>query len=202
MNLPTIIFTTFWQANKIIEDKGCSLSRDGKIFYLKLVKNCYFVNSISLSCPDINKLKWIFEFQKKSLFKLGFLCPQYEMLAEYKKNKDWNLFEKKYINLINKRKEEITNWLFSLKNDSVYFLCCWENTSGKANCHRKTLYDIFNKSKKMNDKFNLFYMHGDYKEHDIENVIQAGRDGYISFVTNQSAQFITNQSVQYRFNNN
>jgi hypothetical protein len=91
------------------------------------------------------------------------------MLTKYKKDKDWDAYQKHFIELIKKRKVVIRDWVNSLKPDWVYFLCCWENTSSGAHCHREILYKAFSESQTISKKIIPIYRSGEkiYKKEGV-----------------------------------
>lgn len=135
-----LIFTTFWDADYFLKNNEYSLCK---------------VYSIALQHPNLPFISKKFN----PLPTLDFFCPTWEMLSKYKTDKNWDDYTKKYRALLMQRKKEIKEWFNSLKNGS-YMLCCWENTSRGANCHRKLLYDVFVHSKSTKDKAVYIYRHG------------------------------------------
>lgn len=162
MDKPVVIFTTFFEANSKIEQGFIFGYSEKKFIREEIVQyGCQGWNtmaiSIALSKPPVSKLKSIVCMETEMLF-----CPTYEMLVNYKKSKDWDIFSKRYMDLLKLRKKSIHEWIDNLE-PKVYFLCCWENTSNGANCHRKILYDAFSKSKFAKSKMVLLYSHGNVK---------------------------------------
>jgi uncharacterized protein YeaO (DUF488 family) len=158
INKPIIVFINFWGANKRIGD--CKLIIENKEIILQnpvlnpnITNPNFCIYSIALSHPNLKSLKNIHKFNKfDELSRLDFFCPTYDILKNYKDQTIlWDDYDKKFKNLIKRRKNEIVAWVNQLENNMIYFLCCWENTSGKANCHRRILYDAMTKSKKLNN---------------------------------------------------
>ena len=121
----------------------------------------YSIYSIALSCPSLTKLQNI-----KQMPRLDFFCPTYDMLVRYKKDQDWKSYTSDYHKLLKKRRTELKEWLESLNPDHVYLLCCWEDTSFGAHCHREILWKVLSKSETAKRKVIAVYRHGDkiYKE--------------------------------------
>jgi hypothetical protein len=149
MDSPIILLTSFWDADKIIGDKQFTFKKDS-IFRLMEYPMNYDVFSIALAHPSLEKLKHI---QTKLNFgRLDFFCPTYRILMDYKNGGNWDDYVKEYRVLLRKNKKEIMNWMDSLSNNRLYILCCWENISKGANCHRKILHDVFVASKSVCDR--------------------------------------------------
>lgn len=141
-NKPTVIFTTFWHADKMLE-------KDENIV----------VHSVALSHPPLTKLKNINK-HFKPFVRLDMFCPTPEILFKYKEDKDWRAYVKEYRKLLSQRKKEIKGWVKSLEDDKTYALCCWENTSVSAQCHRWLIYYALTDSKTMKDKAIYVCKHG------------------------------------------
>lgn len=161
-----VILTNFWDANLII-DYGFALFRHKNNVLCKVnihskkgVSN-YSVHSIAISHPPLTKLE---NLEKMS--RLDFFCPTYDMLVRYKKDSDWEKYTTDYGKLLKSRRSELKDWMDSLKPERVYILCCWENTSSKANCHRELIYKIFLSSEVAKKKIIPVYRHGNkiYKD--------------------------------------
>jgi hypothetical protein len=115
----------------------------------------FSVHSIALSHPEFKK-----EVNLKGIGRLDFFCPTYDMLKRYKANNDWEAYSKDFIKLIQKRKNTIKEWMDSLKPNWVYFLCCWEDTSGGAHCHRELIHKAFKDSKVASQKIISIFREG------------------------------------------
>jgi len=157
-NRPTVIFTTFWDAQKILE-KGVVVHKE--VFeetnittYIELDNS--EVCSIALSYPKDVKFD--------EMFKLKFFCPTWDLLKKYKEDADWDYYVKKFMDLLSDRKTQVKNWVVDLDPTKVYILCCWENTSNGAHCHRQLIYEAFKKSEWAKGKMNLVYRHGGIKQ--------------------------------------
>lgn len=160
---PCLIFTTFWDVQSLIErfeqTHRLFLEKGDNIYSFDANMIEMSKNSIALRQPEG------MGFDELPLF-----FPTYEMLRNYKQDKNWEVYSAKYFNLIKARKVQIKKWLDSIINpqphtnriytNRIYFLACWENTATGANCHRKLLYDILGSSKYVNDGFLLIYRHG------------------------------------------
>jgi len=139
---PVVIFTTFWNANKIIgniEDKS-NVS----------------VHSIALSHPNLSKLPNL----EEPMDEIDCFCPTKNLLYKYKDDKDWDTYTEGYENILKNRKDKIRRWVDTLEPNRIYILCCWENTSQESICHRKLLYDAFNSSSYTRDKITTVYKNG------------------------------------------
>ncbi len=157
---PVIIFTTFWDAEYIISNKFCIAQQENaaKMVHLNNPLN-YMVNSIALMSPDIERFPLIKE-QFGSFRTLDFFCPTYDILRKYKDDKDWAYYTEKYKELLVRRKDDIKEWISGLENNKAYILCCWENTSKHANCHRQIIYKAISGSKTLKDKVICLYRDG------------------------------------------
>jgi len=165
MNKPVILFTNFWDANKLLQTKHFVFWKGNSLYKVKMnddPKN-YSVLSIALRHPSLDKLPVIKETHSH-LPRLDFFCPTYEMLKDYKGGGKWSDYVVKYKQLMRDRRTDITEWVKSLIPDHVYILCCWENTSKGANCHRKLVFEALSKSKTLRDK--AIYTHRDGSWHD------------------------------------
>jgi len=169
---PVCVFSNFWDVNSIIKNGYFIFSEGAKLYRCRLISEKdkplnYKVYSIALSHPDCKNLPEI----KKccgDLVRINCLCPTYEILSKYKSDKDWDSYTKEYLKLLRLRKDSVKDWIETLNQDTLYFLCCWENTSGKSKCHRQLLYDAIKKSASIRDKAFFVYRHGD-KDEEKEN---------------------------------
>jgi hypothetical protein len=159
-----VIFTSFWDANVIIENKYV-LHHDeaeNKIYKINLFANQsnFEVASIALSHPDFSS-KGLSNLSKCNVYKINELCPTYDLLQRYKEDKNWEKYRKEYYDLIKSRNMKIKSWIESLEEGRAYILCCWENTSKGAHCHREILYEIFNHFDSIKKKVFSIYRHGE-----------------------------------------
>ena len=154
-NKPTIILTTFWDAINISDNCGFMINES----IIHLDKDELEVLSIALAKPKSEKMA---KFPT-----LDFFCPSWDLLKDYKRNRNWDSYTKKYRNILIENKNEIASWVDSL-TQKVYALCCWENTLKGANCHRKIIYDALKSSSRTKDLVNLVYRHGDKSQYNIE----------------------------------
>lgn len=166
-NKAIVVLTNFWDANVLI-DYGFILYKpdnEDKVYKVNLITqrgdSNFEVDSIALSHPPLGKLPNLQHPRR-----LDFFCPTYDMLVRYKRNKDWAEYTKDYYNLLKDRKEDLKDWMDSLKPNHIYFLCCWENTLTGANCHRRLLYKRILSSEIAREKIFPIYRHGEkiYKE--------------------------------------
>jgi len=158
---PTVVFTNFWDANILAQDKYMTYcfheSPTEKKFYMAWLRNYQFY-SIALGMPDASKTPFL-----KDIFRLDHFCPTYDLLMTYKKDGDWDKYRQVYRKLLVYRKDLITDWVDSLEQDKIYILCCWEDTSKKCNCHRKLLFDALKSTSIWKDKAIWVYRHGNGK---------------------------------------
>lgn len=165
MNKPIIIFTNFWDADKIVNDGFIPyVGKDviGKINFICEEDNTpinFSVNSIALMQPPKEKLMTLNRCFK-SIPTIGIFCPTYDILMKYKNGGSWEEYCASFMNLMRYRKPEIKQWLSNLEPNKVYVLCCWENTSGKSKCHRQLIYDAFCNHKNTSDNNILIYRSG------------------------------------------
>lgn len=163
---PILIFTNFWDANSVIDFRFLLLHdvKKEELYRIHLLKNKsgvpenFSVHSIALSHPDLTR-----QANMQSMNRLDFFCPTYDILKRYKGDNNWDAYRKDYTEIIKKRKNIIKDWASSLKPNWVYFLCCWEDTSHGAHCHREILHKAFSESKIMSQKMILVYRHGEKK---------------------------------------
>jgi hypothetical protein len=159
---PIIIFTTFWDAEKILGSKVI-VNQDNELINLEFDEynspSNYQVSSIALMHPDLNTMPLI-KKQFDPFFTIKCLCPTYDILMKYKADKDWDSYTKEFKRIIIGRKTDIINWVDSLIPNKVYILCCWENTERGAKCHREILYRLLTQSKTMKDKAVYVYRSG------------------------------------------
>jgi len=169
-----VILTNFWNANYLINCGFAIFPCDKDKYYkinLSQKDNNYTVLSIALRHPPLDdKLPHL-----RNLNTLSFFCPTYNMLSRYKKDGDWDIYTKDYKSLLRKRKEDIRDWINSLDSSHVYILCCWENTSLKAKCHRQIIYEAFKASTLAKEKILPFYCDGDKKMSFGSQVANLGR---------------------------
>ena len=144
MSKPTLAFSNFWQANYFVENG--------------ILQDVHAIYSIALKIPQERTILSI-----NGIKCLEFFCPNWEILNKYHKDKDWEAYTESFIALMKTRNTEAKAWLDSLQKDVVYMLCCWENTSKGAHCHRQLIYDAFKKNKKYSNELNLIYPHGNEK---------------------------------------
>ena len=148
MSKPVIVFTNFWDAEKLVKMRHFFFWDDTTLYKIRLnpdPKN-YSVQSIALSHPPMERLPCL-KADGSDLSRIDCFCPTYELLAKYKDDGDWSSYIPEYISILKRRKDRIVEWIDALKNDHVYILCCWENTSKKAHCHRSLIYDALRRSK-------------------------------------------------------
>lgn len=158
-NKPAIIFTNFWDADKITSSGFC-LAGDEDTFLVRFIDGAesnFEFFSVALQNPPMDKFKMIPGHGIKSI---DMMAPTFDMLMQYKKNKDWDAFAQKYNKLIVERKKDIRLWLNKLVPGRIYLLCCWENTCKSANCHRSLLYKAFMQSQHVRENFLVFYRDG------------------------------------------
>lgn len=148
---PIVFLTNFWDANVLLEQRFVFLKfANGeycKINFLmdsKKKPSNFKVYSIALQSPPFEKLPYI-----EAAFKgrIDVFCPTWDLLHRYHGNKDWKAYCKDYIAILKNRKDAIKKWMSNLDPSTIYFLCCWENTSGKSHCHREILHSAFKNSK-------------------------------------------------------
>lgn len=158
-----IVFSNFWDTNAVIDFRFLFLHdvKNEKLYKINLLKKDnspenFSVHSIALSHPDFSK-----EINVKNMNRIDCLCPTYDMLKRYKKDKNWDAYQKDFLDLIKKRKSVIKDWAMSLKPNWVHFLCCWENTSHGAHCHREILHKVFSESKTISNKIISIYRSGE-----------------------------------------
>ena len=126
----------------------------------------YTINSIALANPPKDKIPHIDHMER-----IDCLCPTYNMLNDYKSDKDWISYTKRYMKLLKERKPRIKDWLSSLVPNHVYFLCCWENTARGSHCHRKLYYEVLRKSKIANKSMLPIYRNGSCSKAEDEILI-------------------------------
>jgi hypothetical protein len=152
-----LVFTSFWDADYIIGNESVLFRHHSLVYQLNLdkVSPNFESQSIALSSPPLNKFKNL-----KSMDRIDVLCPTYNILGDYKADKDWDLYTKRYMELLNKRKAKTKEWIDSLEPNKIYLLCCWENTSGDSHCHRKLIYDAIMSSERAMAKVFPIYRDG------------------------------------------
>ncbi len=169
VNKPVLLFTTFWKANYLI-NKGYFFEKKDKETYYKIslisLKDeeiNFKIFSIALGIPDIKKLPNL--YLSNGIKRLEMFCPTYDLLMDYKENRNWDNYKIRFKQILKKNVKEIKKWLDNIiekKENFVYILCCWEETSlNKEFCHRKLIFDSL-KNSFYKDKFILIYDHGDF----------------------------------------
>jgi len=163
-NKAVVIFTSFWDANSIL-DASYALFKNENVFYkINFVSDpCnYDIQSIALSHPKLED-RGLEHLSTCGMQRIDVFCPTYDMLKRYKNDKDWDKYKVDYYNLMKQRRDRVKAWLESLQRDHIYVLCCWENTSKGANCHRRILFDMFNHFDSIKEKVFAIYRHGERK---------------------------------------
>lgn len=159
-----VFLTNFWDANLLLEQRFVFIKLSNgeyvKINFLmdeKKKPNNFEVYSIALQHPSFEKLPYV-----SAAFKgrIDEFCPTWDLLNRYHAEKDWVAYCKDYIAILKKRKEGIRNWIQSLDFNKIYFLCCWENTSGKSNCHRELVHRAFQNSSRAQESLVSIFRNG------------------------------------------
>jgi len=158
-----VVLTTFWDADALINNGYFVFTVNNSVYQANLFtdeenKPTYTVNSVALSHPSFSKFNHI-----KSIDRLDFWCPTYNILNDYHKDRDWDKYIPRYEALMKKRKETIRNWIESLVPNHIYILCCWENTSKKGHCHRQLIYKALQSSSLAKEKLFPLYRDGSNK---------------------------------------
>lgn len=159
MNKAIVILTNFWDADNII-DNGSLIVEDVafkkiyKIDFVSLPETNFTIHSIALTSPQMKSKRF------DNITRLDFFCPTYDMLKRYKEDKNWDKYVPDYKELLRCRKDNIRRWIISLKPNHVYILCCWENTSKGAHCHREILHKAFLNSSTARNNIISVYRHG------------------------------------------
>lgn len=182
-----VIFTNFWDADTVINYRFLLFHdlKNQKFYKINLLGDKkgkdinYSAHSIALSHPDFKN-----KSNLKNINRIDCFCPTYDMLKRYKENHDWDSYRKDFIGLIKKRKEAMKEWAASLIPNRIYFLCCWENTSSGAHCHREILYKAFLDSKVMSKNILPVYRHGNEAKEDNRRL-----DGLPVEITAQAVSF-------------
>jgi len=161
---PVVVFTSFWDANFLVDQEFFLHDIEGKPNLIWLKNKAgkpfnYSVNSIALRAPSLSKLKAVQDKCGK-MEQLKFFCPTYAIFSEQKNNPDWDYYTEKFKNVMRERKQEVFDWVDSLENNKIYFLCCWESTGGNTHCHREIIYNAFNNNPIIKGKVTSLYRHG------------------------------------------
>jgi len=151
-NKPIVIFTTFWDAQHLISKETVTDKDENNNIPTHIDFENAEVYSIALSYPKNIKLD--------GMLKLKFFCPTWDILKKYKEDANWAFYVEKFMDILKSRKIHVKNWIKDLDPTKVYILCCWENTSNGAHCHRQLIYEVFKKSQWVKDRMNLVYRHG------------------------------------------
>lgn len=155
MSKPTVIFTNFDDAFYSIKNKFLFVEKDDKILELKLSNSSVY----SLVYPHSDKT--IRENVCKNSEVVSTLLPTVKMLQKLKSNNNFNLFYKDYKERLKSRKEKIIQWIDSLKDDKVYFVCTYEVTTNNVKCYRQLLYHLLSMGS-LKDKVNWIYRDGTF----------------------------------------
>lgn len=181
-NKPIVVFSNFWHVNYLLGLPFllCRINDDEavKINLKKDEPLNYSVCSIALThpkldaLPELNNLKSIGKFSRLDCF-----CPTYDLLMDYKKDKDWKSYCKRYTAILRDRKDKTKKWIASLQKGHIYFLCCWENTSGNSHCHRQLIYDALKTSKSTKDSiYSIYYDGSSSKQRNVSGMLDTGLD--------------------------
>jgi len=160
---PIVIFTNFWDAQKMIDNGFILLGRGTKVYKLNFFKDKsnFSVHSIALSHPPLKKLSALRVSSKNdAMDRIDCFCPTYTLLHKYKEDMDWGFYVDAYKVILKERKDRVKYWVDSLQINHIYILCCWENTSLKSKCHRQLVYQAFNASAYTKDKMITIYRNG------------------------------------------
>ena len=163
MNKPVILFTNFWDANKLLNRRYFLFRDEDKLYKVQFNAGKYKIYSIALSQPPIDRMPNI-KTEFSNLERLNFFCPTYDMLKNYKEGGSWKDYILKFRGLMKQRREEIVDWIKSLIPGRLYILCCWENTSKGAHCHRQLIYRAMLKSKTLSKKAIYTYRNGSWDD--------------------------------------
>ena len=157
-----IVFTTFWDACQLVDSKMILFDWKNSIKKLDLISDpCNFsIHSVALAHPPFEKIPSLQNIFRGNRDRLNFFCPTYDLLHKYHSDKDWNYYTEKFNGILEKNRPSINNWLSSLEQNHIYILCCWEDTSLKANCHRKIIYERLQRSEIVKNKLILIYRNG------------------------------------------
>jgi len=164
---PLVILTNFWDAESLLKKHFVTDSTNAAKTPNLIKLDNVLVYSIALSHPSFEKLPTV---EKCFQDRITFLCPTYDMLKDYKEDKDWDKYVKRYKALLVQRKETIKTWIRELTNGQIYMLCCWEDTSGKAHCHRDILYRSFINSAFVTEHLKVFYRTGKKTYDSVDNL--------------------------------
>ena len=156
-----VIFTNFWDAEDMIKSRVLLVPlSDSKVYKINLILDPqnFSVHSVALKGPSFEKMP---NLQKAYGGRIDVFCPTYDLLDRYKnQNYPWEDYIKDYMDILKDRKERAKEWIISLNTENIYILCCWENTSKNAHCHRHILYDVILKSKFASSKIFPIYRSG------------------------------------------
>ena len=154
MSKPCLVFSTLWFAEKCLKDRQfCVAVDDEKYLHIDLHDEDYELYSIALYPPKDIQL----------CHEAGLKTPPTEfvptsaMLHSYKQTRDWDAYLKQFIARLKGGKESVKRFVESLQEDTVYFMCCWENTSKGAKCHRRIVYDAL-KHSQLGKNLSLIYV--------------------------------------------
>ena len=187
---PIVIFTSFWDANYLIDKEFFLFEIDGKpnIIWLRNKNgkaDNYSVHSIALRAPSLEKVEKI-EEQCKKISCIDFFCPTYQILMDYKNNKKWDVYTNRFKDLMRERKEQVIEWVNNLEPNHVYILCCWESTGEGTYCHRQILHRAFNASNTISEKIITIYRHGRRKLDSFSYLIELADHKILDHITHNS----------------
>jgi translation elongation factor P/translation initiation factor 5A len=119
---PIILFTTFWDANRLIKDSFFLHRKDQNTYYRIFIDATkeepnFIVKSVALGIPKENKIPNI-----KNIERLSFFCPTYDILSTYKNNNDWCEFEARYKDKLRKDSSAIKSWILVILSVKLSFM--------------------------------------------------------------------------------
>jgi hypothetical protein len=159
MNKPIILFTNFWDANKLLDRGSYFYKAENKILKVNIIPDHCKIFSIALSHPKIEKLPSI-KRDFSDIDRLDMFCPTYDMIDCYKSGGEWSDYVGRFKGIMKQRGHDISRWVKSLMPNNVYILCCWENTSEDMHCHRELLYKALLNSETLKNKAIFHYRNG------------------------------------------
>lgn len=150
---PTVIFTSFWDANWLLGQGIFIEYVDDKLVLFK--RHQIQTYSIALYHPSLTKLKNI-----DKIGDLPYLAPSRELLTRYKNGQNWREYTKEYSQILKKASKPFRSFLESLPLGEVALLCCWEDTTSGSHCHRRIVYERCMRSKTAKSIASYVYRHG------------------------------------------
>jgi len=131
--------------------------------FIKLLKKAKITLVVDIRLNNTSQLAGYskgrdLEFLLNHGFNIGYrhelqLAPSEEILKQYKKDNDWSRYEKDFLELLERNKENILKLGQELMKDKTICLLCTEPTADK--CHRRLIAEFWAKNLPKSEVYHL-----------------------------------------------